>query len=77
MTITAAAPAACAVSTLTLKPHVPRWTSATRPPGMPAKSAASQPLVLVLAGSLGSRFRSTATSGPVAVPSGVPLSKSC
>ncbi len=76
MTTTAAAPAACALSTLTLKPHVPRWTSATDPAGMPAKSAASQPLVLLFGGA--ARDSSTRsdrdTADPVAVPSGDPES---
>jgi hypothetical protein len=75
MTITAAAPAAWALRTLTLKPQVPRWTSATEPGDMPAKSEASQPLFDVLAGRVGaSRRRSAGKSDPVASPSGVPLS---
>jgi hypothetical protein len=74
ITITALAPAACALSTLTLKPHVPRWTSAIPPAGKPAKSAASQPLVEEFAGPDGLITRSTGTSTPVAVPSGVPES---
>ena len=44
-TITALAPAAAALSTLTRKKHVPRWMSAMLPGVKPAKSAASQPLV--------------------------------
>ena len=45
--ITAEAPAACAFSAFTAKAQVPRWISAMLPAGKPAKSAASQPLVLV------------------------------
>jgi hypothetical protein len=75
MTITAEAPAAWALRTLTLNPHVPRWTRATDPASMPVKSAASQPLLDVFAGRLGaSRRRSARKSDPVASPSGVPES---
>ena len=44
-TITADAPAAAALSTLSRKKHVPRWISAMFPGVKPAKSLASQPLV--------------------------------
>jgi hypothetical protein len=48
--------------------QVPRGTSAIAPGGKPAKSAASQPLVLPLSAGLGTT-RSTATSGAVTSPS--------
>ena len=74
MTMTALAPAACALRTLTLKPHVPRCTSATPPAGNPAKSDASQPLVLFGVGNDGFSTRPIGTSWPVAVPCGLPVS---
>ena len=48
--------------------------SAMPPAGKLAKSAASQPLVFEFAVGPGGMTRSTGTSGPVAVPSGVPES---
>jgi hypothetical protein len=75
MTTTPAAPAAWAFSTLTLKPQVPRWTSAMLPAAMPVKSAGSQPLVDVFAGRPGVSSRTSAgNSGPVASPIGEPVS---
>jgi hypothetical protein len=44
-TITALAPAAAALSTLSRKKQVPRWRRAMLPGVNPAKSVASQPLV--------------------------------
>ncbi len=76
MTTTAAAPAFCALRTLTANPHVPRCTSAIPPCGKPAKSSTSQPLVLLLSGSPAAGTTTpTGVSGPVAVPSGDPVSK--
>ena len=72
MMTTASAPAFCALRALTPNSQNPRWTSAMSfPPEKftPAKSAASQPLVL--AAGLAS-CRSTGTTGPVTVPSADP-----
>ncbi len=63
--ITADAPAACAFSAFTAKVQVPRWTSAMLPAGKPAKSAASQPLVLARGGT---RLMSTAVTAAVTSP---------
>ena len=49
-----AAPAACALSALTAKPHIPRCIERDAPAGKPAKSAASQPLVLLFGRQAGS-----------------------
>jgi hypothetical protein len=46
MTMAAAAPAAAAFSTFTRNSQVPRCMSAMLPGAKPAKSVASQPLVL-------------------------------
>ena len=53
--------------------HVPRWTSAIEPAGMPAKSDISQPLVL-LGGGPGLRLRSTAQTLAVVSTGGLPMS---
>ena len=60
-----AAPAVSAFAAFTSISHVPRCTSAIAPAGKPAKSASSQPLVLVLAVGPGGSVRSTGTRGPV------------
>ena len=64
-TITAAAPAAAALSTFSRKVHVPRWMSAMFPAVKPAKSAASQPLVEARSPA---RLMSTAWTGAVTSP---------
>src|SRR5687767_7230824 len=65
MRITARAPAAIALATLTTKSQEPRRISAIAPTGKPAKSVAWQPLVLPVAAG---RPRSTAYSGAVTSP---------
>ena len=62
--ITATAPASSAFCAFWPKSQVPRWTTAIAPSGKPAKSAASQPDVLLPAGPGGSTT-STSTSSPV------------
>ena len=63
-TSTAEAPAAWALAAFTPKVHVPRWSRATLPAVKPAKSSASQPLVLAA----GAPVVSTACTGAVTVP---------
>lgn len=65
------APAACALSALTLNPQVPRCISAMPPTGKPAKSAASQPLELELGTGPGGSTTSTGTSAPTDWPMNV------
>ena len=69
---TADAPAAFAFWALTAKSHVPRWTSAIDPAVKPAKSAASQPLLLD-----GSGVGGTVTSTGTTLASAVPLPEYC
>ena len=57
--MTADAPAAWAFTALSANVHVPRWISAMFPTGNPAKSPASQPLVLARGGT---RLMSTAVT---------------
>ena len=55
------------MSILVSSPHVPRWSRAIAPAGMPAKSAASQPEVDVFGAGDGIT-RSAAHTGPVTSP---------
>jgi hypothetical protein len=71
--ITASAPAFSAFCALTPKVQVPRWIRAMSVPPLqstPAKSLASQPLVLVLGGV---RLMSTGITAPVIVPDPEPV----
>ena len=71
--ITASAPAASAFSAFAANVHVPRWISAMSFGPLklsPAKSAASQPLVLARGGV---RLMSTGMTGPVTVPRPLPV----
>lgn len=68
MTITPAAPAAAAASTLTPNGQVPRRTRATAPAGKPAKSDGSQPLVDAAGGAPSTRPRSTGRNPPATSP---------
>ena len=71
------APAACALSALVPKVHVPRWTSATRPATKPAKSAAVQPLAELGVGVAGMTMPPAGcTCAPVTVPAACPAVKS-
>ena len=67
-TTTAEAPAAWALATFWPKGHVPRWTSAMLPAVKPAKSAASQPLEVLLAAGGGGTTTSTAWAVAVTSP---------
>ena len=71
--ITASAPAFCAFSALMPKLHVPRWIRAMSLGPLksrPAKSLASQPLVLARGGT---RLMSTGMTGPVISPNPEPV----
>ena len=70
--ITAAAPAAFAFLALSPNGHVPRWISAIDPGVKPAKSDASQPLVLD-----GSGVGGTVTSIGTILAWAVPLPEYC
>jgi hypothetical protein len=67
-TTAAAAPAACAFSTFWANGHVPRCMSATLPAVKPAKSAASQPEVLLFAAAPGGSTTSIGWSAAVTSP---------
>ena len=66
--ITPLAPAVSAFWAFAPKVQVPRWTSAIAPAGKPAKSDASQPLLLVDGSGPGGSTRSTGTTLPVMSP---------
>jgi hypothetical protein len=63
--MTAAAPAANALSALTAKSQAPRWMRAMSPAGKPSKSSASQPLDEARSPT---RLRSTAVTAAVTSP---------